>query len=169
MKIWERLQQKLPSLIQHPIEPVLVHGDLWSANLIYSHKPVFIDPAIYFADPFIDIAYTKLFGGFEQKFYDAYLEVYPIVPEVFELEKLYQIYSLLVHTILFGGKLLQLGVIQRNILCMNNKNILYLYTDGCSKGNPGESGIGGLAHAGHHTNTHHPGYRRISRKVLFSI
>jgi fructosamine-3-kinase len=52
-------------------QPGLVHGDLWSGNVLSGagNQPVLIDPAVYYADREVEIAYTELFGGFERRFY----------------------------------------------------------------------------------------------------
>ena len=34
------------------------------------------DPAVYYGHREMDIGMTKLFGGFDQRFYDAYQEIY---------------------------------------------------------------------------------------------
>jgi fructosamine-3-kinase len=51
----------------------------------------------------MDIAMTKLFGGFDQKFYDAYGEIYPMETNWRQRLPLSQLYPLMVHAILFGG------------------------------------------------------------------
>ncbi len=55
----------------------LLHGDLWSGNLLCDREGLawFIDPAVYAGHPEVDLAMTRLFGGFPAAFYDAYQEV----------------------------------------------------------------------------------------------
>ena len=36
------------------------------------------DPAVYFGHREMDIAMTKLFGGFDRQFYDGYNDIYPL-------------------------------------------------------------------------------------------
>lgn len=85
-------------------EPTLIHGDLWSGNLITESNglPCLIDPAIYFGHRELDIAMTKLFGGFNEKFYSRYSEVFPLQPGWQGRVNLFQLYPLLVHVNLFG-------------------------------------------------------------------
>ena len=103
-KIWEKLKQKLPQIIPQDVKPSLIHGDLWSGNLIWGKdEPCFIDPAVYRADPMIELSFTELFGRFDKKFYEAYSHYHPIPSWYRELIPLYQIYPLLVHANIFGG------------------------------------------------------------------
>ncbi len=86
------------------IPPSLLHGDLWSGNYLISTdgRPYLIDPAVYQGHSEIDIAMSKLFGGFGSAFYRAYHNV--IAEDQFSSDrlKLYQLYYLLVHLNLFG-------------------------------------------------------------------
>ena len=83
----------------------LLHGDLWSGNfMIHSsgHAAIF-DPAAYYGHREMDIGMTKLFGGFDQRFYRAYNEIYPLEKEWEKRLPFTQLYPLLVHAVLFGG------------------------------------------------------------------
>jgi fructosamine-3-kinase len=62
-----------------------------------------LDPAVYFGHREMDIGMTKLFGGFDQRFYDAYEEVYPLEKDWRGRTELSQLYPILVHAVLFGG------------------------------------------------------------------
>lgn len=85
-------------------EPALLHGDLWGGNYLVSQggRPYLIDPAIYYGHHEVDIAMTRLFGGFHSSFYNAYWEHFPKQPFVDERTNVYQLYYLLVHLNLFG-------------------------------------------------------------------
>jgi fructosamine-3-kinase len=85
--------------------PSLLHGDLWSGNyLIHSSGyAVIYDPAVYFGHREMDIGMTKLFGGFDKRFYEAYNETYPLEKDWEKRLELMQLYPLLVHAVLFGG------------------------------------------------------------------
>lgn len=101
---FDRLFQKLPDLL--PDEPPsLIHGDLWSGNFLAgaNEEGVLIDPAVCCAHREMDIAMSKLFGGFAPGFYEAYHATYPLLPGWEERVPLYQLYCLLVHVNLFGG------------------------------------------------------------------
>lgn len=85
--------------------PSLLHGDLWSGNYMITstgHAVIF-DPAVYYGHREMDIGMTQLFGGFDQQFYAAYQEVYPLEKGWKQRLPLTQLYPLLVHAVLFGG------------------------------------------------------------------
>lgn len=87
-----------------PCTPALLHGDLWSGNYLISKEgvPFLIDPAVYYGHSEVDLAMTRLFGGFNQAFYDAYDDSLPPHSGREERCELYQLYYLLVHLNLFG-------------------------------------------------------------------
>ena len=92
-----------------PVEnPALLHGDLWSGNFLCntSQNPVLIDPAVYFGHREMDIAMSKLFGGFDKQFYFAYHEHYPLEKGWEKRLDLCNLYPLLVHLNLFGSSYL---------------------------------------------------------------
>jgi fructosamine-3-kinase len=100
----ERLIEMLPQLIIEPAGPSLLHGDLWSGNLMtgFSGEPVLIDPAVYHGHREADLAMTELFGGFDRRFYAAYAETFPLDPGYEERRDIYNLYHLLNHLNLFG-------------------------------------------------------------------
>jgi protein-ribulosamine 3-kinase len=83
----------------------LIHGDLWSGNFMATRdaKPCFYDPAVYYGHREMDIAMTRLFGGFEKGFYEAYNENFPLENGWSKRVDLCNLYPLLVHVNLFGG------------------------------------------------------------------
>ena len=66
-------------------------------------EPVLFDPAAYYGCRETDLAMTRLFGGFSRAFYRAYEEVLPLSPGFEERVKLYNLYHLLNHALMFGG------------------------------------------------------------------
>lgn len=99
-----RLGERLPSLLPND-RPALLHGDLWSGNVLTTETghPALIDPAVYYGYREAELAFTKLFGGFDQRFYDAYDEIFPLEDGFDERVGLYNLYPLLVHVNLFGS------------------------------------------------------------------
>ena len=102
-KKMEELCNKLDTYLPFA-KPSLIHGDLWSGNLIFDGqgKPVFIDPAIYYGHPEMDWAMLSLFGSYPETAIKSYCNIIPLENNYFEREKIYQLYPLLVHLILFG-------------------------------------------------------------------
>lgn len=101
----ENFCSKLQEII--PAEkPSLLHGDLWSGNYIATTDglPAVFDPAVYFGHRETDIAMARLFGGFDSRFFSAYQEAWPLQPGWEERMPVFQLYPLLIHLLLFGGK-----------------------------------------------------------------
>lgn len=97
---------RLEAEILQPDRPSLIHGDMWGGNVLVcdSRIAAFIDPAIYHADPEIELAFSTLFGTYGDPFFRRYHEHRPIRPGFFEVRRdIYNLYPLLVHTRLFGG------------------------------------------------------------------
>lgn len=102
--IYNRLISRMPELIPGESVPVIIHGDLWSGNFMVTAKgPALIDPAAYYADREMEFAIMTMFGGFSSRFYKAYEEVNPLLPDWQERNNLYQLYHVLNHYYLFGG------------------------------------------------------------------
>lgn len=101
---FDKLFQKLPNLFPNE-KPALLHGDLWSGNFLAKNgdTPMLIDPAIYYGNREMDIAMSKLFGGFNSDFYFAYNESRPLENGWEERIQICNLYPLLVHVNLFGG------------------------------------------------------------------
>ena len=102
----EKLCARLGDWIEEPAQPSLIHGDLWDGNILVADGRIaaVLDPAIYYADREIELAFTTLFGTFGEAFFARYGELRPIAPGFFEARReLYNLYPLLVHATLFGG------------------------------------------------------------------
>ena len=109
-----RLAERLEDLIEEPNPPALVHGDAWRGNVLAKggRSSAFLDPAIYHADPEIELAFISLFNSFGGAFMQRYAEILPIRDGFFETRRdLYNLYPLLIHTYYFGGG--YLGSVQR--------------------------------------------------------
>ena len=87
------------------IYPSLLHGDIWSGNILFEREGAcLIDPAIYYGDKEMELAFILLFNTFGDTFFNAYSEVHPLSEDFYESKvPLYQIYPILVHVALYGN------------------------------------------------------------------
>jgi fructosamine-3-kinase len=104
VRVFKKLQEKIPDLLPNENKPVLIHGDLWSGNYMHTNNgPALIDPAAYFASREMEFAIITMFGGFSSHFFGAYNEINALPNDWKERNKLYQLYHILNHYYLFGG------------------------------------------------------------------
>lgn len=102
----EKLAGRLENYIGKGNPPSLIHGDVWSGNVLLrgGRLQAFIDPACYFADPDIELAFIQLFNTFHDRFWRTYAEIRPFNKAILsDLSDLYNIYPLLIHVRLYGG------------------------------------------------------------------
>ncbi|SER89006.1 Fructosamine-3-kinase [Gracilibacillus ureilyticus] len=103
-KLLEQLLDKLDRFIPEHPGVSLLHGDLWGGNWLTGPqgKPYLIDPSVVYGDNAFEIAFTEVFGGFPDTFYESYQYYYPLPDYYEEIKPLYQLFYLLVHLNLFG-------------------------------------------------------------------
>ena len=89
--------------------PARLHGDLWAGNRLIGAGGIswLIDPASHGGHREFDLAMMRLFGGYDQDFFDAYNEAYPLSDGWQQRIPLHQLAPLIVHAIKFGGGYLQ--------------------------------------------------------------
>lgn len=109
--LYARFDELLPS---QP-DPALLHGDLWSGNVLIASSgiPAVIDPAVYIGHREADLAMTELFGGFPEAVYDAYREAWPLEPGYEERRDVYNLYHLINHLNHFGRS--YVGAVERTL------------------------------------------------------
>lgn len=98
------LLARMGELVGDPEPPARLHGDLWAGNVVWGQRPTLVDPASYAGHREVDLAMMRLFGGFTERCFAAYQEAFPLAEGHAERVALYQLYPLLVHVVLFGGR-----------------------------------------------------------------
>jgi fructosamine-3-kinase len=98
----EALAHRLGTLIPHDPAPALLHGDLWSGNLLVAdgRLAAFIDPACYYGHAEVDLAMLCLFGAPPAEFWAAYGDGEAGWED---RQPVYQLFPALVHLRLFGA------------------------------------------------------------------
>jgi fructosamine-3-kinase len=101
----EKLADRLDRWIDASARPSLLHGDMWTGNVLVNGDRIsgFVDPAIYYGDPEIELAFSTLFGTFGEPFFKRYEEHRPLQSGFAERKDIYNLYPLLVHVRLFGA------------------------------------------------------------------
>ncbi len=103
----EGVVRRIIDLAGPPEPPARIHGDLWSGNLVWSAERwgVLVDPAAYGGHRETDLAMLTLFGLPQQaRVIAAYAEEFPLADGWEERQPLHQLFPLLVHAALFGGR-----------------------------------------------------------------
>jgi fructosamine-3-kinase len=100
----ERGCDRIAEIAGPPEPPARLHGDLWSGNVLWSGgRPYLIDPVAYGGHREVDLAMLRLFGSPGPRFLAAYEDIAPLADGHEDRVALYQLFPLLVHTVLFGG------------------------------------------------------------------
>jgi len=92
--------------------PARLHGDLWSGNIVWNaeRQAVLVDPAAHGGHRETDLAMLALFGLPQlARVQAAYAETTPLADGWEDRQPLHQLFPLLVHAALFGGRYGQLA------------------------------------------------------------
>lgn len=115
---WNKILRKIPSLFEGiDVVPALLHGDLWSGNMAQTEIveasggssssgtaiPAIFDPASFYGHHEFEFGIITMFGGFNQRFFDAYHSVIPKSRGFEKRLKLYELFHHLNHWNHFGS------------------------------------------------------------------
>jgi len=97
----EHLVRRLPELLPPNPAASLLHGDLWSGNILVADGKLaaLIDPACYHGDAEVDLAMLALFAAPPPELWETYG---PLAEGWEERRPVYQLFPALVHLRLFG-------------------------------------------------------------------
>jgi fructosamine-3-kinase len=102
----ESVVRRIVDLSGPPEQPALLHGDMWSGNLVWAgqQRVWLVDPACYGGHRETDLAMLALFGCPQlPRVLEAYHEATPLADGWEDRVPLHQLFPLLVHAALFGG------------------------------------------------------------------
>lgn len=110
-----KVHERLPSLIGHDDCPRLLHGDLWSSNVLAApdadgrwHVSAVLDPYCKYGHAEAELAYLELFHTVNGAFLRAYQGDKHLPNEYHRVRKpVYQLYEMLNHLQLFGPEYLK--------------------------------------------------------------
>jgi fructosamine-3-kinase len=103
------LVDDLPGLLDHDPAPSLIHGDAWAGNVLVDGDRVaaLLDPACYYADREVELAYVEWTGTGGDAFRERYRQVAGTPDGYREREPAYRLYPLLTHLRYFGDEYLE--------------------------------------------------------------
>jgi fructosamine-3-kinase len=103
----ERLIARVPQLCSAEIVPTLLHGDAQQNNFISTESgAVIIDPAVYYGNPEIDLAYIDYFQAVPEDVFDGYRDELPIDPGFRERRDLWRVWGYLAAVTVEGANYL---------------------------------------------------------------
>lgn len=92
----EKLISRVPELCGPEIVPTLLHGDAQQNNFISTEMgAIVIDPAVYYGNPEMDLAYIDYFQTAPDDVLDSYQEELPIDPGFLERRDLWRVWGYL--------------------------------------------------------------------------
>ena len=104
----DELVADLDSLLVEPEAPSLIHGDVWTTNVLESNGELraFLDPAAYYAHAEIELAYMDWTNCVGNPFFERYDDLRGIDAGFESRRDVYVVYPLLSHVFHFGERYL---------------------------------------------------------------
>ncbi len=103
----EKLISRLPDLCGPEMAPSLLHGDAQQNNFISTEMgAVVIDPAVYYGNPEMDLAFIDYFQAVPDDVFDGYQDVLPVDPGFWERRDLWRVWGYLAAVTVEGASYL---------------------------------------------------------------
>lgn len=118
------IHEKVDRLLLHTDRPRLIHGDLWSSNLLVQQDrhgkwwvSGLIDPNCRYSHVELELAYLELFRTVTPAFFRVYEQTHRLGEDYRRVRRdLYMLYPLLNHVRLFGGQYVKpLGAVAERV------------------------------------------------------
>lgn len=120
LNIDHAVQQAKQLLHHHQPAPSLVHGEFCAENIGFiGETPVLFDPACFYGDREMDIAYARLQPALPENFFNAYAQIAPLPDGHQQRKPLYDLYHLLVFTYRQGSQQQQAQALLQQLLTQN--------------------------------------------------
>ncbi len=103
----QHLGDRLGDLLTEPRSPSLLHGDLWSANVLATGPEItaLIDPSVVYGHPELEIAYAAGMGGMGSDFVNAYTRHHRLDDGFWSTRRYaYLTYAAIMHVFYFGAR-----------------------------------------------------------------
>jgi fructosamine-3-kinase len=104
----DKIAQEIEDILPEPDYPALLHGDIWSNNILSVEGfPVFLDPASFYGDPEYDLAFMMHYLDMRKETMIAYRSKRPLSDDFREIKQpVYDLAFDLAHLALFGERFL---------------------------------------------------------------
>ncbi|SDR68838.1 fructosamine kinase family protein [Actinopolymorpha singaporensis] len=102
----ERLCEQLGDRLTEPAAPTLLHGDLWSANILADGNKItgLLDPSVVYGHPELDLSHV-VGQPYADAVFESYRRFHPIEKDFFEVRApVYQVYTAIMHVLYFGRR-----------------------------------------------------------------
>ncbi|GAA2758960.1 fructosamine kinase family protein [Actinopolymorpha rutila] len=102
----ETLCERLGERLCEPTAPTLLHGDLWSANILADGDKItaLLDPSVVYGHPELDLSHV-VGQPYADAVFESYRRFHPIEKDFFELRApVYQVYTAIMHVLYFGSR-----------------------------------------------------------------
>ena len=100
----EKIINKLETFIPESNKPSLIHGDLWSGNILFNNGRLagLIDPGIYYSNKELDLSSLSFLNVVSKDFIEKYKNFSNIENDFEERKGIYELYYALLNVYLWS-------------------------------------------------------------------